>query len=187
MLALAEEKLRSASKEQVAAGRSNIPEHQLLEHDFLNPGNATNAPILPTQWTKATQANGEADWMFDAVISTLVLEHFPLKAFFSLLCTLSRPGGFVLLTNMHPNMGARSQAGFVETDQKGRSVKVRGNSWVHGVAETVDEANKQGFDVVGSVGETELKVDMVKMLGERGGKWVGTKVWYGMVLRRRGE
>jgi SAM-dependent methyltransferase len=185
MLALAEEKLRTASKEQVAAGRSNIPEFQLLEHDFLNPENARNAPILPAQWTKAAQANDEADLTFDAVISTLVLEHFPLNTFFSLVRTLSRPGGFVLLTNMHPDMGARSQAGFVETDQQGRRVKVRGNSWVHGVVETVDEANTQGFDVVGSVRETEVKEGMIEMLGERGRKWVGTSVWYGMVLRRR--
>jgi hypothetical protein len=82
-------------------------------------------------------------------------------------------------------MGARSQAGFVEMDQQGRRAKVRGKSWVHSVAETVDEAKAQGFDVVGNVGETEVKEDMIEMLGERGGKWVGTKVWYGMVLSRR--
>lgn len=184
MLALAEEKLSAATKEQVGVGSTNVPEFQLLQHDFLDPKDPENAPILPVQWTQAAPADGEVGGKFDAAISTLVLEHFPLVPFFSLLRTLTRPGGFVLLTNMHPDMGAKSQAGFVHMDQEGRRVKIRGKSWIHGVAETVNVAKNQGFDVVGSVGETEVKEDMMEMLGERGRKWVGTSVWYGMVLSR---
>ena len=36
--------------------------------------------------------------------------------------------------------------------------------------------HNQALDVVGSVGETEATGDMIEMLGERGGKWVGTRV-----------
>ncbi len=48
----------------------------------------------------------------DGVFSTLVLEHVPLNAFFRAVEKMLRPGGLCLLTNMHPDMGARTQAGF---------------------------------------------------------------------------
>ena len=116
---------------------------------------------------------------------TLVLEHFPLAAFAALVRALVRPAGLVLLSNMHPDMGARSQAGFVSTDDEGRQVKIRGRSWVHGVAETVDGLAAEGLRVVGEVGERAVTQDILGLVGERGGKWVGCKVWYGMVLRRK--
>ncbi|KAL1969415.1 hypothetical protein VTN77DRAFT_8853 [Rasamsonia byssochlamydoides] len=48
------------------------------------------------------------------IISTLVLEHIPLDIFFASAASLLRPGGYLLVTNMHADMGARSQAGFVD-------------------------------------------------------------------------
>ncbi|KAJ5135475.1 uncharacterized protein N7515_004753 [Penicillium bovifimosum] len=45
------------------------------------------------------------------VISTLVLEHIPLERFFAAAAGLIRTGGYLLVTNMHAEMGRRSQAG----------------------------------------------------------------------------
>ena len=151
-----------------------MPTLSLHQHDFLDAADAQSAPVLPAGMRA----------YFDAVLTTLVLEHFPLATFAALLQTLVRPGGLVLLTNMHPDMGARSQAGFIGTDGEGRQVKIRGRSWVHGVAETVEGARACGFEVVGSIGERAVTEDMLGLIGERGGKWVGCNVWYGMVLRR---
>ncbi|KAL1797735.1 hypothetical protein ACET3X_004341 [Alternaria dauci] len=116
-----------------------------------------------------------------AVISTLVLEHIPLKDYFATLCMLLMPGGMALVTNMHADMGRISQAGFVNA----HGVKVRGSSYVYTVEETAAAARAAGLDVL-SVDEREMRKEDVEggAVGERGWKWVGTKVWYGMVLRR---
>ncbi|KAH7384312.1 S-adenosyl-L-methionine-dependent methyltransferase [Phaeosphaeria sp. MPI-PUGE-AT-0046c] len=115
------------------------------------------------------------------VISTLVLEHVPLPAYFATLASLLLPNGIAVITNMHSDMGAKSQAGFVNKE----GVKVRGSSSAHTVQATVDEAARSGFEVM-SVKEREVtKADMGSgAIGERGWKWVGTKVWYGLVVRK---
>ena len=153
-----------------------------------------------------------------------------------------RVGGIALLTNMHPDMGRHAQAGFV--DGKGNKV-LSGKSWVHGVEETVEEARRVGFEVLGGgeevvvgekgkeqeqevgaeweakrerererarenkevvnndgricvtakesaakkefvrcVREVTVKEDMVEWLGDRSRKWIGMKVWFGVMLRR---
>ena len=117
----------------------------------------------------------------DAVVSTLVLEHVPLNAFFATLAALLRRRGVALVTNMHEEMGRRSQAGFVNE----QGVKVRGSSFVYSVQETIDTARGAGFEVL-SVMEREMSKGDVEggKVGARGWKWVGTKVWYGLVLRK---
>jgi SAM-dependent methyltransferase len=172
MLAIAEKKLQK-SIENPTGKRS----WKSMHHDFLDPDDAQRPPILLPGAPK-----------FDALISTLVLEHFPLAAFFSILASFVCPGSLVLLTNMHPDMGSKSQAGFVSTNPDGKAVKVRGTSWVHGVQETVDAAKSAGFDVVGQVGERGIEKEMIgREVGERGAKWIGIKVWYGMILRKAGQ
>lgn len=114
----------------------------------------------------------------DAIVSTLVLEHIPLPKFFTAVSRLLVPGGKLLLTNMHPDMGAVSQAGFVDPHT---GCKIRGESFIHGVEETVCEAKKCGFEIVGDVREIMVEKDMVGRLGRRAEKWVGTKVWFGGV------
>lgn len=119
----------------------------------------------------------------NAVISTLVLEHVPLQAYFATLSSLLLPGGLALITNMHSEMGAKSQAGFVNKD----GVKVRGSSFAHTLQETLDEAKRVGFEVL-SVKEREMRREDVESgkVGERGWKWVGVRVWYGVVVRKMG-
>ncbi|TKA52631.1 hypothetical protein B0A49_13849 [Cryomyces minteri] len=142
---------------------SNVVEVVLLEHDAM---------LKPSPPPQALNA--------DAVISTLVLEHLPLSTFFAALQPLIRPGGHVLLTNMHPNMGSSSQAGFVSKNGE----KVRGVSWAHGVEETVEAARAAGFELVDKVREARMSREVAGLLGERANKWVGSEVWYGMTMRR---
>jgi hypothetical protein len=126
----------------------------------------------------------------DGVMSTLVLEHVPLAAFFGAVRALLQGGpaarpGYLLLTNMHAEMGAVGQAGFVDA-RTGR--KLRGVSFAYSVAEVLHEAARQGFVVVGEVKERAVEVADLPVVGERGRKWVGCKVWFGCVFRydRRG-
>ncbi|KAL1638108.1 hypothetical protein SLS58_008945 [Diplodia intermedia] len=135
---------------------------------------------------------------YHAVVSTLVLEHVPLDPFFRTLAALLAPAAVALVSNMHPDMGAVSQAGFVATDVGGGRVKVRGTSWAHGIAETVEKAGEVGLGLVleGGGGEDGGAVEGVReravdeglirrgMVGGRGWKWVGTKVWFGFVVGR---
>jgi SAM-dependent methyltransferase len=115
------------------------------------------------------------------VLSTLVLEHIPLDAFFSTLTTLLAPGGTALLTNMHADMGAVSQAGFVNAE----GVKVRGESFVYTLAQTVQAAQDVGLQVVvvreRRVGREDVERGVV---GKRGEKWMGVKVWFGVVVKK---
>ena len=143
-----------------------------------------------------------------AVLSTLVAEHLHLPAFFQALRACVRIGGIALLTNMHPDMGQHAQAAFVDAHGV-----LSGKSWSHGIRETVDEARNAGFDILEAdrvakgdktekeeeeeeeeeedkldrirvVREVAVEEDMVEWLGERSKKWIGTKVWFGMMLKR---
>ncbi|KAI0478060.1 putative methyltransferase [Xylaria cf. heliscus] len=122
----------------------------------------------------------------DAIISTLVVEHIPLPIFFAHVTQLLRPGGVLLLTNMHSEMGGISQAGFVDT---ATGEKIRPTSYAHTVQEVILEARKCGLDVETDeegTGIIERAVDenMVDKLGLRSGKWVGIKCWFGGIFRK---
>jgi len=115
----------------------------------------------------------------DALISTLVMEHIPLKTFFGNAANMLRPGGRFLVTNMHSDMGAISQAGFVDAET-GR--KIRPESYVHGIQETIAAAQHEGLKLVGEVEDAAIEEDMVGegsgKFGPRSRKWVGTKCWF---------
>lgn len=128
----------------------------------------------------------------DGIVSTLVLEHVPLGQFFAAVAALLKPGGYLLLTNMHAEMGAISQAGFVDP---GSGRKIRPVSYAYEVGEVVAVAGESGLEVVGlDDGEGEGEGDMVRerrvdegmvgVLGERARKWVGVAVWFGVCFRR---
>ena len=148
-----------------------VPEIKYYEFDALNP---SAYPSI------ATKVDGKAD----IVLSTLVLEHLPIEIFFaSVKSLLKKEGGFLLLTNMHAEMGRMSQAGFVDVET---GEKIRGDSYNYEVEEVVKEGRKWGFSVVGRVGERVVKEEDVgtgRLLGPRGKKWFGVRVWFGMVMR----
>lgn len=119
----------------------------------------------------------------DAIVSTLVLEHIPLSNFFAACADIMASGGTLLLTNMHADMGAVSQAGF--RDPK-TGEKIRPVSYAHTVEEVIEEASKWGFEVVGEVEERKVGGEEdVAVLGERARKWMGFKVWFGMVMVKK--
>ncbi|KAF1994898.1 S-adenosyl-L-methionine-dependent methyltransferase [Amniculicola lignicola CBS 123094] len=129
------------------------------------------------------QASGPPLRPASAILSTLLLEHIPLTPFFATLTSLLQPHGHALITNMHSDMGVISQAGFVNE----AGVKVRPDSWAHTLEETVKVARDCGFEVLGRW-EREVRREDVEggRVGRRGGKWVGVRVWYGVLLRRGG-
>ncbi|OCK79374.1 S-adenosyl-L-methionine-dependent methyltransferase [Lepidopterella palustris CBS 459.81] len=165
MLAVAEQKLFS----QLHTLKPNIKLTLQQADCFPSATNPSTSPSLPV----TSPSN--------AIISTLVLEHIPLTHFFATLATLLQPSGLALVTNMHREMGSRSQAGFVGSDGK----KVQGTSFVYGVEETVEAAREAGFELV-EIRERGMKEEDVSAgrVSGRGVKWVGCKVWYGVVLRR---
>ena len=118
----------------------------------------------------------------DALISTLVLEHVPLLTFFEKASQLLKPNGLALLTNMHSDMGAISQAGFVDPKT---GEKVRTQSFAHRLNDVVAEGQKQGFEVVGEILERAVDEEMSEVLGVRARKWIGVTVWFGICFQKR--
>lgn len=111
----------------------------------------------------------------DAILSTLVLEHVPLRVFFAYCAHVLRPGGSLLVTNMAEDMGRVSQAGFKDPET---GVKIRPTSFTHGIEETLQEAYTYGFTTQGDVQERDVRLEDIETLGlgERGKKWIGVKV-----------
>lgn len=117
-----------------------------------------------------------------AIISTLVIEHIPLPDFFKTVSAMLVPGGLLLLTNMHSDMGRLTQAGFVDPET---GQKVRPTSYAHSVDDIVLEAQTLGFEVVSPFRERELTVEDVEAFGRRAAKYAGVRVWYGGILRKQ--
>ncbi|KAI1300059.1 putative methyltransferase [Xylaria venustula] len=122
----------------------------------------------------------------DGIISTLVVEHIPLPVFFMHVSQLLRPGGVLLLTNMHSHMGGISQAGFVD---KATGEKIRPKSYAHTVEDVIREAQKCGLEIEADeegtgILEKAVNEDMVEKLGFRSGKWVGITCWFGGIFRK---
>lgn len=117
-----------------------------------------------------------------AVISTLVVEHIPLPEFFKTVSTILGPGGLLLLTNMHSEMGSLTQAGFMDPET---GEKVRPVSYAHSMDDILLEAETRGFEVILPLAETKLTEQDVEAYGQRAAKYVGVRVWYGGILRKQ--
>jgi len=114
------------------------------------------------------------------IISTLVLEHITLPSFFSTVQNVLAPGGILFLTNMHPEMGAISGAGFVDPSS---GVKIKPVSINHGIGEIVKAAEDIGLhlqDVIQERGVADEQ-EAVK-LGSRAHKWIGVKIHVAIVF-----
>lgn len=131
----------------------------------------------------------------DLLTSTLVLEHIPLPHFFRIAASLLRPGGLLVLTNMHAHMGRVTQAGF----RTPAGIKIRGLSHAHEIPDVLAAARDAGFELlegepVHEVGVTEYDLSEGGVLahgnvgeGARSAarKWClnGEKVLFGGVWR----
>ncbi|KAB8295943.1 hypothetical protein EYC80_008763 [Monilinia laxa] len=176
------ERARSRCTACISSHEGHCPTIQFHTFDALDPhGNPEVADLI----------GGKAD----AVVSTLVLEHLPISQFFSAVHFLLKPAsrasnGRLLITNMHAEMGRRSQAGFVD-EVDGRETKVRGESCVYEIEEVVQEGKKWGFHVLGEVLEKKIEEEDIAeegdglKLGSRGKKWIGKRMWFGMIMERK--
>ena len=115
------------------------------------------------------------------VVSTLVLEHIPAQSFFQSVASLLVPGGHLLVTNMHPEMGARSQAGF-QDPRTGEKVKTL--SYIHRIEDIVRVAAQYNFEVVDQIHEGTVNKEDIEALGRRAEKWVGIRCWFGIIFKR---
>lgn len=117
----------------------------------------------------------------DLVISTLVLEHVPAEVFFSVASSLLRSGGILLVSNMHSDMGKISQAGFVDPKTE---TKVRPLSLPHTIADVLEMASRHGLLLIDEVKEIAVDTDLAQLIGPRGRKWQGIKVWFGAIWKK---
>ncbi|KAL9578041.1 MAG: hypothetical protein Q9212_005980 [Teloschistes hypoglaucus] len=117
----------------------------------------------------------------NGVISTLVMEHIPLENFFAVCRKIMAPGGILLITNMHSDMGAISQAGFVD---QVTGEKIQTHSYAHTLSEVEEQITAKKFEILWQEERAVSEGDLEK-IGERGRKWVGVKVWFGMILRKQ--
>ncbi|KAJ5987331.1 hypothetical protein N7451_011696 [Penicillium sp. IBT 35674x] len=147
--------------------------------DVFNLLNPVSDAILPTS-LQGSRADG--------VISTLVLEHLPLKEFFENASAIMKSGAYFLVTNMHAEMGAISQAGFTDPQT---GVKIRPTSYCHSIPEVLAAAKAAGFQIANlvegedaSVLERAVDENLGEVLGARAKKWVGIKVWFGVCFKK---
>lgn len=168
MLKIAEQRCETYLTANAAGTLSAPPSIKFHEFDALHP------ELFP----EVKQLEGKAD----LVLSTLVLEHLPGDIFFRTVRNLLKAeGGYVVLTNMHAEMGGISQAGFVDEIT---GEKIRGHSYAHEIRDVIEEGGKWGFSVVGEVSERGVEEgDLGTVVGERGKKWVGVRVWFGFIMR----
>ena len=114
------------------------------------------------------------------IISTLVIEHLPLPAFFSFAASQLINGGHLLITNVHPDKGSLANFRDPQTSQR----IYTHSSLVHEIEDIIEEAKAHGFDVVGGVREAELDTDLVEKSGKILEKWIGIKCWVGMIFTK---
>lgn len=118
----------------------------------------------------------------DGVISTLVLEHVPMQDFFEAVTSMLKPNGALLITNMHSELGAVTQAGFIDPQT---GVKVSGTSYAYSAEEVVAEAAKFGLHLVGEMKEVMMDEKLAPVLGPRSSKYIGVRVWFGGCFQRK--
>ena len=147
------------------------------------PATANVIEIKQVDFASPSAIPESARGSFDGLISTLVLEHLPADTFFEAIADLLKPGGIALVTNMHSEMGKQTKAGYKTASGE----RVKGNSWVYEVDETVETAESAGLGLVGEVKEGRVDEKMIQdgHVGSRGEKWKGVKVWYGLMLRKQ--
>ncbi|KAF7314920.1 Methyltransf-25 domain-containing protein [Mycena indigotica] len=126
----------------------------------------------------------------DGVICTLVLEHLSsLDEFFHRTRQLlqPRPGSWVFITNMHPDLGQTGGANFIDED--GKLTWTEKHVW--SAQDVVDAAGREGLEAITGVGDDGTGVwtrtvrdeEHVSKIGAGSAKWIGKNVLFGVVLR----
>lgn len=170
-----------AELQQVQPG-AKVPEMHFSTFDMIE---ADSSPQVPLPVAESTA---------DLVVSTLVLEHIPLPIFMRTASRLLAPGGVLILTNMHSQMGGISQAGFIDPTS---GDKIRPVSYAHTVDDTMAAAKEAGLECCGrfdggkwtpgsdgAMKEISINEDLAGKLGARAKKWVGISVWFGGIFSK---
>ncbi|KAF3160115.1 hypothetical protein TWF225_007964 [Orbilia oligospora] len=164
---------------------SSISSNNTAISTSTSDGDERGDGIGEQRFKKALEGNE-----INGVVSTLVLEHLELSTFFSAVSKILPRTGWLLLTNMHWEMGSISSAGFLDTTT---GKKVKPVSINHTKEEILEEAGKWGFVVEqkegggghGGVKETGIRdLEHAKEFGRRAEKWVGVLMHVGVVFRR---
>ena len=124
--------------------------------------------------------------MYEFVLSTLVMHRMPLDVFLKGIEGLLSRDSVALVTCVHPEFGVVENGFTGSEDEKGRVMEeVR---FTHSVQEVLEAAAKCGLTVQGAVKEVKLGTEVIERLEhglrEDATKWIGRKVWFGVVLRR---
>lgn len=117
----------------------------------------------------------------DIVISTLVLGHVELDAFFATVGRHLKRDGWAWVTTMHPSIGKITEAGY----RRANGLKVGGVTVNYEIDEIVDAAKKGGLEVEGDIVEAGVgsdEAEAVANYGERARKWAGYKIFAGIRL-----
>lgn len=157
-----------------SAIRDTAPDPESSERVSLGLFDLLQSPLQPPECSLGA----------DGVVSTLVLEHIPLRQFFEGVSAMLKPGRWLLVSNMHSELGAISQAGFVDPQT---GTKIRPTSYCHRVEDVLEAAEGLGFEVVELGGEQVREREVDERLAEefvRARKYVGVKVWFGICFRK---
>lgn len=175
---------------------------------------ASTTPTVEVEWVNADlaalqlgQIGGEK---VDGVVSTLVLEHVARpEVFFAAVARVVRPGGWVWVTDMHPQMGSSRASFWLSSDppdhygrgqerakehgkeagkgQDGgrkKGTKVSGVSWNHALDDVLGAALAAGLRLQGDVVEMGVGDEaQAARLGVRAQKWLGVEMLSGMMFR----
>ena len=118
----------------------------------------------------------------DAVVCTLVLEHLELDVFFAAVKGALNKGGWMYLTNMHPEQGLSTRAGFVAKEGE-QEVKIQGVSYNHSIESILEAAGEVGLRLLGEVEERGVDdAEHAQKLGKRADKWIGIKMHAAMTF-----
>ncbi|KAK9694534.1 hypothetical protein K7432_013385 [Basidiobolus ranarum] len=117
----------------------------------------------------------------DILYTTLVLEHLPeLTPFFKFAREILVPeNGRLYISNMHPDMGKNTRAGFTDA-QTGK--KVIGFSANHSIESLIQIAESNGFKLRQKFEDGVEDSDHAKRLGSRGEKWIGVTMLVALVF-----